>query len=122
MLLANLAKSDYENRIGVILDKYINFFDDEKFITSRQCIQNVWKIAICNRLNCSRIITELKKTYFENIHLNTHGNLIKEDVIFSLSRISKYTNDNSILNKVNELIDNEIDPKLIKSLKKILTQ
>jgi hypothetical protein len=122
MLLANLAKSDDENRIGEILEKYLVFFDDEKFITSRQCIQNVWEIAICNKSNCSRILTELEKTYFENIHLKSHGNLIKEDVIFSLSRISKYTNDNSILNRVNELIDNEIDTKLIKSLKKALTK
>jgi hypothetical protein len=122
MLLANLAKSDDENRIGGILDKYLAFFDDDKFITSRQCIQNVWKIAICNKSNCSIILTELGKTYFENIHLKSHGNLIKEDVIFSLSKISKYLNDNSFLDKANELIDNEIDTKLIKSLKKVLTQ
>lgn len=122
MLLANLAKSDDENRIGGILEKYFDFFDDEKFITSRQCIQNIWKIAICNKSNCSRILNELEKTYFENIHLKSHGNLIKEDVIFSLYNISKCISDNSILNKANELIDNESDTKLIKSLKKVLTK
>lgn len=120
MLLANLAKSDDENRIGGILEKYFDFFDDEKFITSRQCIQNIWKIAICNKSNCSQILTELEKSYYENIHLSSHGNLIKEDVIYSLSKISECTNDNAILNKVNKLIDNEIDTKLIKSLKKVL--
>ncbi len=122
MLLANLAKSDHENRIGGILDRYLDFFDDEKFITSRQCIQNIWKIAICNKSNCSRILTELEKTYFKNIHLKSHGNLIKEDVLFSLSKISKYINDNSILNKANELIDNEIDTALIQSLKNALNK
>jgi len=122
MLLANLAKSDDENRIGGILEKYLDFFDDEKFITSRQCIQNIWKIAICNQSNCTRILSELEKTYFENIHLKSHGNLIKEDVIFSLFKISQYFIDNSILNKANELIDNEIDIKLIESLKKVLTK
>ena len=120
MLIANLAKSDQENRVGAILADYLNSFDDEKFITSRQCIQNVWKIAICNKSNCSRILVELEKTYFENIHLKTHGNLIKEDVVFSLCQISKHTSDKAILDKANELIDNEIDPKLVKSLKKVL--
>lgn len=122
MLLANLAKSDNENRIGEIIDKYIVFFNDEKFITSRQCIQNVWKIAITNEYNCSRIIKELENTYFENIYLKTHGNLIKEDVIFSLFQVYKYSNDILILNKINELIENETDIKLIKTLKKTLTK
>lgn len=120
MLLANFAKSDDENRIREILERYLDFFNDEKFITSRQCIQNIWKIAICNKSNCSRILSELERTYFENIHLKTHGNLIKEDVIFSLYQISKHNNDKAILSKANELIDNEIDPKLTKSLNKVL--
>lgn len=122
MLLANLAKSDNENRLGAILDKYFELFDDEKFITSRQCLQNIWKVAICDKSNYLRIIKELEKTYFENIHLKTHGNLIKEDVVFSLCQIAKHVQDKTALTKANELIENEIDPKLIKSLKKALTK
>jgi hypothetical protein len=120
MLLANLAKSDVENRMGAILDNYFTFFNDEKFITSRQCLQNVWKIAVCHTSNGIRVVKELEKTYFENIYLALHGNLIKEDVIFSLVQIAKHSQDKSALQKANELIDHEIDDKLIKSLRKIL--
>src|SRR5512133_1945484 len=42
LLLCNLAKSDGENRLGVCLDRLLAHTRDEKFITSRQCIQNIW--------------------------------------------------------------------------------
>lgn len=122
MLIANLAKSDIENRMRDVLGDFLKSFEDEKFITSRQCIQNSWKIAICNPSNCTQIVKELERAYFENIHLKSHGNLIKEDVVLSLCQISKHTNDKAILDKANELIANEIDPKLVKSLKNVLTK
>lgn len=122
MLLANLAKSDLENRMGGVLSDYLKFIEDEKFITSRQCIQNIWKIAVCNPSNCVLIIRELERTYFENIHLKTHGNLIKEDVIFCLCQIAKQLNDKSIFDKAVGLTDQEIDPKLVKSLKNVLSK
>ncbi len=118
MLLANLAKSDHENRISEILLKFFDCFNDEKFITSRQCIQSIWKIAICNKSNCGRIVAELERTYYENIHLRSHGNLIKDDVIFSLSQITKHLNDKTTFDIAKKLIADEIDPKIIKSLSK----
>jgi hypothetical protein len=121
MLLANLSKSDTENRAYSILDKYLEFFDDEKFITSRQCIQNVWKIAISNELNRIKIIRQLEISYYDNKHLIRHGNLIKQDIISSLFIIFQNTNDKKILDKIRTLIDSEIDDKLVKVLKKIVT-
>jgi hypothetical protein len=120
MLLANLAKSDSENRLGTILDMYLEFFEDEKFITSRQCIQNVWKIAIANEKNRERIVKELQKTYYENINHHKHSNLIKQDIIGSLNMISQQTKDEEIRKKIVELIDSELDEKLIKTLRKIV--
>jgi hypothetical protein len=122
MLLANLAKSDTENRFANILGQYISFFEDEKFITSRQCIQHVWKIALCNNANKNFIIKQLEISYNENKHLSPHGNLIKQDIISSLYQIYKHTNDTKILTKVNELIDAELDSKMVKTLKKILNK
>jgi hypothetical protein len=121
MLLANLSKSDYDNRISRLIPKITGMFGDEKFITSRQCIQNVWKIALNNKVNCNFIVNELSKTYFENIHLKEHGNLIKADVIFSLCQISKHT-DEPAYDKAIELIESENDDKLIKSLKTVLNK
>ena len=121
MLLANLSKSDTDNRISGILSTITGFFDDEKFITSRQCIQLVWKIALNNKANCNFIISELSKTYFENIHLKEHGNLIKQDVIFSLCQISKFA-EKSAYDKAVELLGNDTDAKLVKSLNAVLNK
>src|SRR5271157_6051510 len=44
-LLCNLAKSDTEDRINLALDRLLVHTKDEKFITSRQCIQNIWTAA-----------------------------------------------------------------------------
>lgn len=119
-LLANLAKSDKENRIGRILDDYLDFFEDEKFITSRLCIQNVWKIAVIHSANRSKIVERLQKTYYDNIHHSTHSNLIKQDAIASLFAISKDSGDEKLLGRINNFIDSELDEKLKKNLKKII--
>ncbi len=122
MLIANLSKSDSENYSYLVLENFFNLFNDEKFITSRQCIQCVWKLALNNEENKKRIIEELKNTYFNNIHLSTHSNLIKQDVISSLHNIYKETNDMDLLVIVNQIIKCENDEKLKKSLKKLFKQ
>jgi hypothetical protein len=120
MLLANLSKSDTENRFSAILDKYLDFFEDEKFITSRQCIQNVWKIAVVHDSNKKKIIPSLEKSYFENINLSKHGNLLKQDIIGSLNQIYRLTKDEGLKNKICTLIESEIDEKFVKTLRKII--
>jgi len=121
MLIANLCKSDLENRTGSIIDKYLDLFDDEKFITSRQAIQNVWKIALMNESNKRTIINYLEKAYSENIHLSKHGNLIKQDIISSLFQIFLKQHDDNVMKTINEMIDSEIDDKFRKTLLKITT-
>jgi len=121
MLLANLSKSDSDNRMRQIITKLIQLFDDEKFITSRQCIQNIWKIAITNSAHKVLILDKLHKTYYENVHINKHGNLIKQDVIFSMNKIYQSEKDNHILDTINELIDTENDANFVKVLKKIIS-
>ena len=120
MLLANLSKSDVDNRMGLVIIRLLKLFDDEKFITSRQCIQNVWKIAASNSGLKQLILDELIRTYYENAHINKHGNLIKHDVISSMSMIYKSYNDESVQNYINQLIDAENDPKFVKALRKLL--
>jgi len=118
MLLANLCKSDTEHRFLELLDRYLDFFEDEKFITSRQCIQNVWKIAIVHPLYQKKIVEELESSFFDN--KNPHVNLIKQDIISSLHQIYLNTNNEEIKLKINELIESENDAKLVKSLKKLV--
>lgn len=118
--MANLSKSDTDNKIIEILGDYVEFFDDEKFITSRQCIQNVWKIAISNEFCYGKILSGLERTYNENIHINKHGNLIKQDVVSSMLQIFQNTHNSEIMERIEKLINSENDKKLIKSLRKII--
>jgi hypothetical protein len=120
LVLANLAKSDIDNKFDEILIDYLKFFDDEKFITSRQCIQNVWKVAIAKASCTQKILDELEKTYYENAHIDKHGNLIKQDVILSMFQIYKATKNEIVQGLINKLIHSENDSKLIKSLQKII--
>jgi hypothetical protein len=120
LLLANLSKSDVDNKMSEILDNYLGFFDDEKFITSRQCIQNVWKIAIANKSCTSKILSHLEAAYYENAHINKHGNLIKQDVISSMYQIYLAGQENEIMEKINRLVQSENDTKLVKSLQQII--
>lgn len=121
MLLANLCKSDIENRTCSIIEQYLESFDDEKFITSRQSIQNVWKLVLYNESNKIKIIRQLELSFSGNIHLNRHGNLIKQDIIGSLYKICQSYNKENLLKEINGLIDSETDEKLRKTLKKILS-
>jgi hypothetical protein len=120
MLLANLSKSDEDNKVADIINDLLKFTDDEKFITSRQCIQNLWKFAINHTSVEQKIVKHLINTYIENIHLKSHGNLIKQDVVFSLWNIYKSSKNKDILKVINELIESETDEKLMKSLKKVI--
>ena len=120
ILLANLAKSDYENRIEKILDEYLEYFEDEKFVTSRLCIQNVWRIAVANKRTRKKIIDKLECSYHENLHFKSHPNLIKQDIISSLIQIYNLTKDKNVELLIKSLIEEEGDEKLKKALIKLV--
>ena len=119
-LLANLCKNDHEQRIANIIDEYLNHFNDEKFITARLCIQSVWKIAVTNNNLRRKIIDSLENSYRENIHLKTHPNLIRQDIVDSLEKIMTGTKDERVKEAAARLIAEETDEKVIKKLKNIV--
>ncbi|HEX3006024.1 MAG TPA: hypothetical protein VHO90_00255 [Bacteroidales bacterium] len=120
LLLANLTLSDSENKFEDMLDDYLTFFNDEKFITSRQCLQNVWRIAVNQQVHKGRIVHALKESYTNNAHLSRSENLIKQDIIYSLNQISDFYKDEVLEAEIEELIAAETDKKLIKALQSAL--
>jgi hypothetical protein len=119
ILLANLAKSDKDHRIEGILNDLLRCTDDEKFITSRQVILNLWKVGICSLSIQAKVVAHLEKAWTENPHLKTHANLIKMDIISSLWNLSKLAGNKDIERTITSLIGSETDENLIKKLKKI---
>jgi hypothetical protein len=119
MMLCNLAKSDTEDRLRSALDRLLVHTKDEKFITSRQCIQNVWKVAATNKSNRDKVLKHLEKRFIECAD-EKHGNLLRQDIIQSIVSLSKYEKDDGLLTKAHLLMEEERDMKYRKQYETLL--
>ncbi|HMB25133.1 MAG: hypothetical protein ACM33V_02065 [Chloroflexota bacterium] len=119
MLLCNLAKSDLENRLGVSLDRLLVHTKDEKFITSRQCIQNLWKVAAANKLNREKVVRHLEKRFTECVN-EKHYNLLRQDAIQSMISLYGHEGDDQLLRRAQALILKEKEVKYRKQYEALL--
>jgi hypothetical protein len=119
MLLCNLAKSDVEDRLGVSLDCLLAHTRDEKFITSRQCIQNIWKAAATNKLNRGKVLKHLEKRFDECTN-EKHYNLIRQDIVQSILSLHSKEGDDGLINMTQMLIAKEKETKYRKQYEALL--
>lgn len=119
MVLCNLAKSDSENRIEVILDRILAHTRDEKFITSRQCILSVWKLAVTGSQTKAMVLAHLEKQ-FEDCKEDKHYNLIRLDIIQSMLLLYDNKKDDGILSRAKELVKKESEDKYRKKYEALL--
>lgn len=110
MVLCNLAKSDTENRLAGILERLLAHTRDEKFITSRQCLQNVWKLAAANPQAKGRVLEHLQKQ-FADCEGESHSNLIRLDIIQAMRQIYDLDGDTNLLERMKILVQTEKDGK-----------
>lgn len=120
MLLCNLAKSDTEDRLRSTLDRLLAHTRDDKFITSRQCIQNIWKVAAANKTNREKILKHLEKRFVECAD-EKHYNLLRQDIIQSMVCLSEHEGEDGLLTRVKALIEKEQDRKYRKQYEALLT-
>ena len=119
MLLCNLAKSDTEDRLRSVLDRLLVHTKDEKFITPRQCIQNIWKAAATNKPNHENVLKHLEKRFVECAD-EKHHNLIRQDIIQSMASLNKLEGNNGLSKRVRALIEKEQDRKYRKQYEALL--
>jgi hypothetical protein len=119
LMLCNLAKSDAEDRLRTILDRLLAHTRDEKFITSRQCIQNIWKAAATNKANREKVLNHVEKRFVECTD-EKHYNLLRQDIIQSMISLNKHEGDNVLLPRVQALIAKEPDLKNRKKYEALL--
>lgn len=110
MLLCNLAKSDAENRLADSLDHLLVHTKDEKFITSRQCIRNIWKVAAANKSNREKVLKHLEKRFVECAD-EKHSNLLRQDIIQTMLAVYQADKDGKLLTRVQSLVAKEQEPK-----------
>jgi len=119
MLLCNLAKSDVENRLGASLDRLLAHTRDEKFITSRQCLQSIWKAAATNQPNHEKVLKHLEKRFIECAD-EKHYNLIRQDIIQSMMLLYKRERDDGLLTRAQALMAKEQEMKYRKQYESLL--
>jgi hypothetical protein len=110
MVLCNLAKSDVKNRLADSLDRLLAHTKDEKFVTSRQCIQNIWKVAAANKSNREKVLKHLEKRFVDCID-EKHPNLLRLDIIQSMMALQKAEKDDALLTRAQVLVAKEQESK-----------
>ena len=121
MVICNLAKSDTEHRLSNSMDLLLAHTKDDKFITSRQCIQNIWKLAATSRQARDRVLDHLEKR-FRECENEKHYNLIRTDILQSIMLISDPKKDEPLLAKVRVLVMEEKEEKYRKKYELLLGQ
>jgi len=109
-LLANLGKSDPKGRMSRDFDKLLNVTKDEKFVTARHCIQNIWKVGLGGRKTEQLVVNGLEKRYRECVS-EKNGSLIRYDILVSMRNLYNATASSEIKDKALELIELEEDSK-----------
>lgn len=109
-LLANLGKSDPKGRMFRDFDKLLNVTKDEKFVTARHCLQNIWKVGLGGKNAQQLVMTGLEKR-FRECAKEKNGTLIRYDILVGLRNLYEATTSSEIKEKALELIELEKDVK-----------
>ena len=109
-LLGNLGKSDPKGRMFKDFDKLLNVTRDEKFVTARHTMQNIWKIGLGGKNQQKLVVDGLAKRFKECIKEKNCA-LIRYDINVSLRNLYNATTSSEIKEKALELIETEKDLK-----------
>jgi len=116
-LLGNLGKSDPKGRMFKDFDKLLNVTKDERFVTARHTMQNIWKVGLGGKNAQTLVVKGLEKRYKECVK-EKNGKLIRYDILVTLRNLYNATTSSEIKEKALELIELEQD---LKHKKKYMT-
>ena len=119
LVLCNLAKSDTKNRLGNSLELLLAHTKDEKFVTSRKCLQNIWKVAASSPQYRDKVIDHLEKRFMECAS-ETHSNLLRQDILQSIRSLYDQEKDEQLLTRAGEWLQEEKEEKYRKQYAAIL--
>lgn len=109
-LLGNLGRSDPKGRMFKDFDKLLNVTRDEKFVTARHTLQNIWKVGLGGRNAQQLVVKGLEKRFKECIK-EKNCTLIRYDINVALRNLYDATTSSEIKEKALELIELEKDLK-----------
>jgi hypothetical protein len=109
-LLGNLGKSDPKGRMFKDFDKLLNVTKDEKFVTARHTLQNIWKVGLGGKKAQQLVVKGLEQRFIECV-AEKNGTLIRYDIQVALRNLYDVTTSSEIKEKALELIELERDQK-----------
>ncbi len=109
-ILANLGKSDPKGRMFKDFGKLLQVTRDEKFVTARHCLQNIWKVGLGGKKAQQLVVNGLEKRFRECVE-EKNGTLIRFDILVGLRNLFDATTSSEIKEKALKLIELEEDEK-----------
>jgi hypothetical protein len=109
-VLCNLTKSDPEKRILRDFEALLNVTKDERFVTARHCLQNLWKIGAVGKDQQKLLLDGLERRYNECV-AEKNCTLIRYDIIVDLRNLYDVVKDEQIREKAQAWIETEADAK-----------
>ena len=109
-LLSNLARSDPKGRIFKDFDKLLSVTRDERFVTARHTMQNIWKVGLGGKKHQQLVVQGLEKRFKECVK-EKNCTLIRYDITVALRKLYDATTSSEIKEKSLELIELEKDAK-----------
>jgi hypothetical protein len=116
--LANLAKSDPENRIIKDFPKLWQVTKDEKFVTARHSLQSIWKVGLAGTTQ-KEMVMEYMVDRFKTATDEKNDTLIRSDMIQNMKNLYDHLNDENIKQTAMELIETVDDEKYKQKYRKI---
>ena len=109
-LLGNLGKSDPKGRMLKDFEKLLNVTKDERFVTARHTMQNIWKVGLGGKKAQQLVVKGLEKRYKECVK-EKNAKIIRYDILVTLRNLYDATTSSEIKDKALELIELEKDAK-----------
>lgn len=108
--LANLAKSDPENKMLKDFPRLWEVTKDEKFVTARHSLQSIWKVGLAGTAQ-KEMVMEYMVDRFKHCTDEKNYTLIRSDIIQNMRNLYDHVDDESIKKTAMELIETVDDQK-----------
>lgn len=108
-ILANLAKSDPQNRMQKDFPALMAMTKDEKFVTARHTLQATWKVGIKSKMQ--KTVVDALANWFRDCGAEKNWTLIRYDIIQALRNLYDQVRDEKIREKALQLIETDEDIK-----------
>jgi hypothetical protein len=109
-ILANLAKSDPQNRMQRNFAALLAVTRDERFVTARHTLQSIWKIGSAGKAQQQMVVDGLAGR-FNECAVEKNCTLIRYDIIQDFRNLYDEIKDETIKQKALALIETEEDLK-----------